>query len=227
MREKPRFSGRFRNATLIVAEQCYGAKGVWAYKIYEFVNEHFFYNHLPWPHIIWGLTAHGGCLAWSSTALDKSRPPVILMHDSLLGTGTLENPWGIPKSWLGPCFVFDAMIHECIHVHINYNLGGHRGRTSHDSARWARQVNRLIPLLGFPKSMKAGKTMVKRVPDPTLPKTVRGKQGTRIARVGTGNIPLTVSAGFPYSLRAHLGTAEDHYLSQTLPATVPNLRGFS
>lgn len=134
--KKPRFSKRFRDACWIVAEQCYGRKGTWAYEIFAFLNAAYFAERLPWPHIIWGLTAHGSCTAWASTALDKSRPPIITLHPSLLHGTEKENPWGLPPAWLGPSLAFDTLLHECIHVHIDYNLGGHQGTSSHNCKRW-------------------------------------------------------------------------------------------
>lgn len=221
--KKPRFSATFRDSCRIVAEQCHGAKGTWAYDAFAFINDHWFSGRLPWAHIIWGLTPHGGCLAWSSTDMEKSRPPIILLHPSLLGVGVIENPWGVPKSWLGPSYVFDVLIHECIHIHIDYNLGGHKGRSSHDCARWIRQVNRLAPLLGLGK-IHAGGTKIMRVPDHSAPKTKRGKVASRVVRATTGDIPFPAVYGFPSSLRRFQGTAANHFIEQTLPPGVPSLK---
>src|SRR6202008_2462306 len=46
--------------------------------------------------------AHGGCIGWANTARDKSRPPIITLHPSILEATEKENPWRIPRSWLGP-----------------------------------------------------------------------------------------------------------------------------
>ena len=214
--KKPRFYGKFRESCLIVAEQCHGRKGVWAYDAFMFINEHYFASRLPWPHIIWGLTAHGKCVAWSNTARDKSRPPIIALHPSLLQPSEKLEPWGLKADWFGPSLVFDVLLHECIHTHIEYNLGGHDGRSSHDCSRWIRQVNRIAPLLGF-EGIRFGGTELVRLPDPTAPLTARGNVATKVVRRATGTVPFAVAAGFPGSLRHHLGQAADYYRTQSLP----------
>lgn len=219
---KPRFSERFRDSCLVVAEQCYGAKGTWAYETYQFINEVYFSGRLPWPHIIWGLTAHGSCTAWSSTARDKSRPPIITLHPSLLRGSEKENPWEIPGDWLGPSLVFDTVLHECIHVHIEYNLGGSSGPTSHNCKRWVRQANRIASLMGF-QGIRFGRSTTARVPIHDAPRTIRGKLPTRVVRRCLGNVPYSAGVGFPQSLRAYLGSAGDHYRGGTLPPGAPKL----
>jgi len=218
--KKPRFAKAFRKSCLIVARHCYGLKGTWAHQIFGFINAAYFAERLPWPHILWGLTAHGGCIAWSSTARDKSRPPIITLHPSLLQASEEENPWGIPAEWLGPSLVFDTLLHECIHVHIGYNLGGHNGPTSHNNKRWVRQVTRIAPLLGF-HGIRFGISKTMRVPDRDAPRTSRGKPATRVVRGYTGNVPFAVGAGFPQSLRSYLGQASDYYRKKHLPPGAP------
>lgn len=220
MIEKPRFYGKFRDSCLIVAKQIHGRKGTWAYESFEFINGAYFEGRLPWPHIIWGLTAHGGCVAWASTDLNKSRPPIITLHPSLLRATETENPWGIPATWLGPLLAFDTLLHECIHVHIDHNLGGHNGRTSHDCPRWVRQVNRIAPLLGF-AGVHVGTTKTARVKDFQAPRTKRGKVATRVVRITAGNVPFRVASGFPHSLRSFVETAAKDYPSNRLPDGAP------
>lgn len=218
--KRRKFSKDFRESCLVVAEQCYGRKGTWAYEALSFINRSYFAGRVTWPHIIWGLTAHGGCLAWASTVRDKSRPPIINLHPSLLGGTEKENPWGIAPEWLGPSLAFDTLLHECIHVHIEYNLGGHDGRSSHDCPRWIRQVNRLAPMLGF-QGIRFGGTKLKRIPIPGSPLTARGKRPTKVVRVSLGNVPFKIAASFPESLRAYLGQAEDHYRNNQMPPGAP------
>jgi hypothetical protein len=218
--KKRRFSRTFRESCLIVAEQVYGRKGVWAYEIFDFINTMYFSGRLPWPHIVWGLTAHGNCIAWASTARDKSRPPIITLHPSLLQGTEKEDPWRIPPDWLGPSLVFDTLLHECIHVHIDYNLGGHGGEGSHDTKRWMRQINRIARLLEF-RTVRFGITRTVRVPDYSAPRTVRGKVATRVVRRTTGNVPHRVAAGFPQSLRKFTGQAQEHYRNNVLPRGAP------
>lgn len=220
--KKRRFSRDFRDSCLVVADQCYGLKGTWAYECYDFINQRYFAGRLPWAHIIWGFTEYGGCVAWSSTVRDKTRPPIITLHPALLHPMRKKSPWGIPGPCLGPSRVFDTLLHECMHVHIDYNLGGADGRTSHDCKRWIRQVNRLAPLLGF-DDIRAARTNVVRVPDTSLPLTARGKTATRVTRQCTGNIPFNVAAGFPSALRKHFGQSWDYYSNGRLPQGAPQL----
>jgi hypothetical protein len=217
-----RFSKSFRESCFVVGWHCYGAKGVWAYHTFAFINAAYFADRLPWPHILWGLTPHGGCVAWASTSPDRSRPPLMNLHPSLLGGTESREPWGISARHLGPAFAFDTLLHESIHIHIEYNLGGHDGRTSHNSPRWIRQVNRLAPLLGF-EGVKAGVSKTMRVPDPAAPRTARGKVATRVVRGTVGNIPFAVAAGFPQSYRNYFGTADDYYSRNRLPRGAPQL----
>jgi hypothetical protein len=207
--KKPRFSRVFRESCWIVAEHCYGRKGVWAYEIFRFLNAAYFADRLPWPHILWGLTAHGSCVAWASTARDKSRPPIITLHPSILQGTEKENPWDIPRSWMGPALAFDTLLHECIHVHTDYNLGGHDGPTSHNCKRWVRQINRIAPLIGF-RETRFGISKAMRVQDPDAPPTPRGRVATKVVRGCTGNVPFAVGAGFPFALRRYLRKAKDH-----------------
>ncbi len=219
---KPRFSKDFRESCLVVAKQCYGAKGTWAHETYAFINHAYFGGRLPWAHIIWGLTDYGSCIAWASTERDKTRPPIITLHPALLEAQQKPCPWGIPNSHLGSSLVFDTILHECIHVHIDYNLGGTHGRTSHDCDRWVRQVNRLAPLLGF-EGIEAGRTKLVRVKDDSLPRTVRGKVATRVVRQCTANVPFKAVCRFPVGLRSHLGQAAEHYGACCLPQGAPKL----
>lgn len=222
--KKAIFSKKFRDSCLFVAQQIHGSKGTWAYQIFDFINDHYFHGRLPVPYILWGLTAHGGCVAWASTVTDRSRPPIITLHPSLLeASDNNEKPWGIPASWLGPSLVFDTLLHECIHVHVGSNLGGPEGRSSHDCKRWVRQVNRLAPLLGF-MDVDAGHTKTIRVPVPGGKRGARGKLPTRVVRRTVGNVPFYAVAGFPRAMRVYRSQADEHYSQQRLPVGAPRLK---
>jgi hypothetical protein len=212
----------FRDATLIVAEHAYGAKGRWSYACFEFINHTYFAGRLPWPVIQWALTGHGRCLGLTRPHL--SRPPVITLHPSLLGGSEKQNPWGIPASWLGLAYAFDVMLHESIHVQVSYNLGGIQGKTSHNCPNWIGEVNRLAPLLGF-DDVQAGLSKTRRIADESLPRTKRDKTATRVVRGWGGNLPGAAVFTFPHGLRAHQGLAQAHYESNVLPAGVPGLAG--
>ncbi len=220
--KKAIFSKKFRYSCLFVAKQVYGPKAVWAYELFDFINASYFNGRLPMPYILWGLTPHGGCVAWASTVTDKLRPPIVTLHPSLLKASESPTPWGIPAAWLGPSLACDTLLHECIHIHIGSNLGGHKGRTSHDCMRWIRQVNRIAPLLGF-IGIQAGRTKSVRVPILNAPRTKRGKLPTRVVRRTVGNVPFRTVAGFPAALRIFRGEAEQHYSRQRLPKGAPKL----
>jgi len=109
-----------------------------------------------------------------------------------------------------------------MHIHIDYNLGGTDGTTSHNCNRWMRQVNRLAPILGF-DGIVAGRTKVKRVPDPSLGMTVTGKVATQVQRVCLGNIPFRAAAVFPAGLRKHFGQAFKYYSKNEMPSGAPKI----
>jgi hypothetical protein len=197
-----------RSACRSVAGHYYGDKGVWAYDCFEALNATFFGGTLPWPCILWGLTAHGGCLG--QTCSRNARAPVIVLHPSTLkGTGR-RPPWGLPRLWLGQAYALDVLLHELMHVSVDYCLGGGSGPTSHNNTAWVAEVNRLAPLLGL-HGIEAGMNKVRRVVDPDAALTKTGKPGTRVARGSDGNLPHEVVARFPHAVRMHLDTADAYY----------------
>jgi hypothetical protein len=208
---------RLRRLTRELAERYYGEKGLWAYDVFERINDTFFGGKLPWPHIVWGLTAHGGCLG-----LTRSGPaPVITLHPSLLGGTEKRNPWDVDEDWLGLAFAADVLLHETIHVHARYNLGWCPGQgfTSHNNEVWVAEVNRLLPLLGF-EGVTAGLSATRRVIDPNGPPTKTGKPATKVVRSsGDGNLPHGAVARFPHEVRVHLGQADAYYRAGQVLAT--------
>ena len=118
----------------------------------------------------------------------------------MLRGGGETNPWGIDADWLGPALAFGVLLHECIHVHVDRNLGGHDGPTSHNGRRWIGRVNRIAPLLGI-DGIDVGASRVVRIPVEPPTYTPRGKRVTRVVRVSTGNVPFAVGAGFLQALR--------------------------
>lgn len=182
------------------------------YDEFDRINGAYFGGRLPTPLIVWALTPWGGCQG--STESDRSRPPLIVLHPALLGTGPKDNPWKVPRAWLGWRFAVDVLLHECIHVHINYVLGERgKGTSSHDCEAWIAEVTRLAPLLGLPP-IAPGLSRTKRVPVPGET-TKTGKPLTRVVRVTEGNLPRSVVAGFPDAARRHFGLAESYYPTVT------------
>src|SRR5262245_5712966 len=100
----------------------YGEKGLWIYEAFDHLNAEFFEGMLPQPLIVWALTPHGCSLG--RVRLDRGRPPVLTLHPSLFGGTERPDPWGIPPQWLGPRFAFDVLLHELIHLSVEYRLGG-------------------------------------------------------------------------------------------------------
>jgi hypothetical protein len=209
-------------ALKLVAKHFMRDRGRFAYEAFEFINAKYFGNALPYPLIVWALTAHGGCLGL--TYVHSGEQPVILLHPSTLQGTEKSDPWGIDPRMLGWCFAFDVLVHECIHVHIGWREGGWTNfRSSHNNPLWVAHVNRLAPLLGLP-AIRAAMTKVRRVAvEGKL--GPRGKPPTKVQRGTDGDIPFGAVKTFPRGVRVHLGLT-DFYLKQELPfAFQPNGNG--
>lgn len=188
-----------------VASHYFGRKGVWAYECFDWINERLYDGNLPQPLILWGLTAHGGCLGFTMADPERVRP-VIQLHPSLLGSTAENGAWGFGQDLLGPAFAFDTLIHECIHVWVEHILcRDHRdGTSSHNNPAWVKEINRVAPLLGI-TGLNAAMSKTKRVANPDRP---RGK--TRVIRTTDGNVPFEAVSGFPRSVRVLRGQS-DYY----------------
>jgi hypothetical protein len=195
-----------RSMTLAVAEHYHDARGLLGYAMFEAVQAHLFANELPWPLVVWGLTPHGGCLAYTHSPIVC--PPTITLHPSLLGGTEKDNPWGRPPEWLGVLFALDSMIHECMHVAVNYARGPWQGgESSHNNPLWIAEVNRLAPLLGFHDVVAA-------MSKPT-------RIGSKIVRRSEGStIPFDAVSKFSRSLRILQDTADAYYQARVLPFPV-------
>ena len=192
-------------AVRLVAIHFDGERGEFAYRAFDYINAEYFGGELPTPLIVWVITPHGGCLAL--TRVSKSSPPRIRLHPSLLGGTEKVNPWGYSPEVLGEALVMDVLLHECIHVSVDYRLGGAKGPTSHNNPQWLGEVARIAPLLGL-DDLVVGRSRLKRI---------REEDGTsRVQRACDGNVPYRVLAGFPSALRFHRGQA-GHYRRNVLP----------
>jgi hypothetical protein len=181
----------------LVAEHYHGKHGHWVYKAFDWINATLFAGELPCPLIVLGLTPHGGCVGWTQSSVTK--PPTIMLHPSIWGGTEREDPWGISPDILGARYALDVLIHECMHVKVNYLLGGpSAGDSSHNNPEWIAEVNRIAPLIGL-SDVQAARSIVKR-------------EGKKTRRVCEGNIPLKAAATFPYAvrkLRGELGYYHD------------------
>jgi len=202
----------FTQAAKLIARACYRGRGVFAYQAFEYINAAFFDDRLPCPLLVWQITAHGKCLGFTLPRPD--RQPVIALHPSLLGGREKENPWNIDPALLGLCYAYEVLLHECIHVSVEYLLGGAQGPTSHNCPQWIAEVNRLAPMIGL-AGVRAEQSKTKRVPI-AGELTKRGKQPTKVMRVSEGNVPFASVTTFPYGLRQYFGEL-DFYRQNTLP----------
>ena len=200
-------------ACRIVAEHYYQDRGEWCYQAFAWINRTLFDDGLPLPLIVLGLTAHGACLAWTrsskivkpdQTSAEPDKPPVILMHPSLWGGTERDDPWSIPPDLLGPRWALDVLIHECIHVSVNYQLGGRsKGDSSHNNPEWIAEVNRIAPLIGLP-DVRAAMSKPKR-------------EGKKIVRRCDGNIPFEAASRFPHPVRQLRGQLNYYRDRSSLP----------
>lgn len=194
-------------ATKLIARHYDGKKGLWAYEAFEYINERFYDNRLPWPLIRWAITPHGGCLGLTHSG----DAPIIVLHPSLLAGSEKPNPWGVDPALLGVTYAFDVLLHETIHVSVRYLLGGATGPTSHNNPQWLSEVNRIAPMIGL--EAKAGISKARRV-------VVTGDDGKSTSKVIRGVDddcwPFKAVATFPGGVRYHLNQT-DYYLNKTLP----------
>lgn len=196
-------NGEILSACKLLAEHYYGKPGTFAYEAFDHINATFFDGNLPTPSVQWLLTPYGGCLAKTGIKVAKNVPPIVVLHSALLGGGPSKNPWGIDRKYLGSCYAYEALLHECMHVAVHFLLGGNTGPTSHNSPQWISEVNRIAPMIGL-DGIKAAMSKPKRVAvEGEFTKT--GKQRTTVKRVSDGNIPFKAASTFPHGVRKFLG----------------------
>lgn len=189
-------------ACRIIAAHYHGKRGAWIYDAFDWINANLFAGELPYPLLVLGLTAHGGCLGW--TASPANKPPTIMLHPSIWGGTEKDDPWGIAPDILGTRYAFDVLIHECMHVSVKYRLGGpSAGDSSHNNPEWIAEVNRIAPLIGL-SDVYAARSIVKR-------------KGKKIHRDCVGNIPFVAAARFPHAVRKLRGQLEYYRDRSKLP----------
>jgi hypothetical protein len=122
-----------RSALKTIARLHDGPAGVWAYDAFEFINEEYFSGHLPYPRIVWAPTGRHHCLGFATVF--TGRLPSIILHPDILD-------WGLG-------FAFDILVHEALHISVEYLVGRGRGTDGHYCEGWYAEVGRLLPLMGF------------------------------------------------------------------------------
>jgi hypothetical protein len=146
----------------LIADHLYGRLGRFAYAAWDHVNAAYFGGGLPETLILWDLTDYGHALGWCRSSAEG--PPIIKLHPNLVFSPRRPSArrqkvrWHIPVAWFGYCFALDVLLHECVHAHVNYNLGGwerldgpQRSKWScHNNPLWVDECNRIAGLLGFP-----------------------------------------------------------------------------
>jgi hypothetical protein len=207
----------FSAAARLVAAECYGELGTFAYQAFDWINAALFDGRLPVPLIVWELTAHGHALGLTHS--EVGRAPRIRLHPSLTGGSYYgkADPWGLPPEILGPAYALDVLIHECVHVSVAYLLGGTDGPTSHNSRRWVAETQRVGSLIGL--EFRGGRSVTKRVPVDSGELGPSGKPKTRTIRTteNGASVAFRDIAAFPHAVRRHLGQADTYYVANALP----------
>ena len=183
-------------ATREVTRAYFGDQATFAYAAFDAINAALFAGGLPLPLVTWEITGYGRCLGYTQSG---TRPPHIILHPSILSGGSSKpDPWKIPPAWFGPLYALDVLLHESIHVAVQYVRGGRgAGDSSHNCEAWVTEVNRLAPLLGFT--------------DVHCARSKPTRQGKGVTRQTEGNIPLAAYATFPYGVRRLRATASSYY----------------
>jgi hypothetical protein len=152
--QKDWYNRKVKEAYRLIARHVYGADGEFAYRAFRDLNAIYFGEQLPEPLVLWDLTNWGNCLAW--TRSPDEGPPIIKLHPALVHPSKEDgSPWGIPADFIGYPYAFYVLLHECIHVAVNYVLGGYREHpdykkywTSHNNPLWISECNRIAGLMG-------------------------------------------------------------------------------
>jgi hypothetical protein len=213
------YDDEVRAAYRLIARHVYKLMGLgdFAYRAFEYINTTFFSDRLPEPLILWDLTTYGDCLGWTRSPEDG--PPIIKLHPSLVapsgrkkGLGEHEIPWGIEPGFLGYCYAFHVLLHETVHVAVNYLLGGidshperNKGWSSHQNPLWIAEINRVSEIMGVNVTYDMKK--YRRVPTGQV--NEKGRAITKLKYACDGPAP----ENFPHNLPG----ADDFYRKKELP----------
>lgn len=138
------------------ATATYGALGTWTYDSYAEINQRYFNGEIQINGVQWGLTPHGGSLAFYSPWFDT-----ITLHQSLLESP--GNPWGMGRL-LGKRLAYDVLLHEMIHQLLHQQKLYGSTDDAHHCQVWCNELNRLGRLLSLPHYYTLYRKTTKRVP---------------------------------------------------------------
>jgi hypothetical protein len=207
------YDEQVRAAYRFIARHVYrvGGMGDFAYHAFEYINNTFFDDRLPEPLILWDITNWGRCLGWTRPSADG--PPVIKLHPSLIamsGTAT-HNPWHVPDGVIGHCYALHVLLHETVHVAVEYLHGGIESHpdykskwTSHANPLWVAEINRISALMGVTITYEMKR--YRRVPTGKL------KNGKPISRV-----EFSCDGPDPEHWPENLSGADKFYRAKKLP----------
>jgi hypothetical protein len=167
-------------------------KGAFAYRAYEWLNDIVFDGRLPVPLMQWALTAYGHCLG--QTMPKPEQQPVITLHPAIWRRSWTNDAHGWAASITpGPRYTLDVVLHELIHVEVEYLLAGHHGKSSHDNPEWCGAIERA--------SKRLAGTMLE-LPRFKAQPTKRIRQNRRqLRRTPEGCISMNDCCHWPESLR--------------------------
>lgn len=212
-------SPALHEAYRLIAGHVYRGMGDFAYQAFDDINRRYFAGCLPEPLLLWDITSHGHNLGWTRAC--KDGPPIIKLHPSVLAGTESAIPWQIAPEVQGVCLAYDLLLHECVHLSVDYLHGGWENLpgltqlwTSHNNPVWVDECNRIACLLGFNERTRMG--YYKRVPVPgKFTKTGKSETKPKWTHGGRYNPEY-----FPQGLRGRF----DFYLLNRLPFDL-NLNG--
>jgi hypothetical protein len=194
-------------------EHYHGPKGRFAYAVYRWINRNVFDDRLPLPLCQWALTPYGGCLGMTRSASTQHLPPVITLHPAIWSRRFL--PCRDATGWAaritpGLRFTLDVVLHELIHVDVDYLRGGwreHGMKSSHDNPVWCAAIEAVAARLRG--------TLLEVPPFVSQPTRRLRVDGRQLRRPPDGCLPMDVVSRWPYAVRE-----SDYFATQSVPFEV-------
>jgi protein gp37 len=185
----------------------HGEKGDFAYAAFAWLNETVFEDRLPVTLIQWALTSYGHCLGFTQNKKNENNPPVVTLHPAIWSPAGHGTGWSrtIPA---GRRYALDVVLHELIHVEVNYLMRGRSGKSSHDCIEWCQAITTA--------SQKLKGTMLELPPFRAAPTKRYRENGRQARRTPDGCLSMEQIAGWPHSVRE-----PSYYGSRALPWSRP------